>query len=64
MDYQDPICCFDASAYLGTPDTEHESAVLDVPAMIGELDRLYAGRLARGAELSQRADGSHPPQRG
>ena len=41
MDYQDPICCFDASAYLGTPDTEHESAVLDVPAMIGELDRLY-----------------------
>ena len=41
MDYQDPICCFDASAYTGLPDTEHESATLDVPAMIAELDKLY-----------------------
>ena len=49
MDYQDPICPFDVSAYTGTPDTEPTERAIPVPELIRELDGLYnSGREAEG----------------
>ena len=42
-DYQEPYCCFDASQYTGTPDTEPVKAPVDVPGIIAGLDRLNNG---------------------
>ena len=41
MDYLEPCCCFDSSAYTGTPDAEPCRNPIDVPAAIRELDALY-----------------------
>ena len=35
------VCCFDAREYTGVPDSRPCPAVLDVPAVIKELDALY-----------------------
>lgn len=41
MDYIEPACCFDASAYTGTPDSEPCANALNVPEIIRGLDALY-----------------------
>lgn len=41
MDYQEPVCCFDASAYIGVPDVEPTAEGLEVPRLIAQLDSLY-----------------------
>ena len=40
MDYQEPICPFDASAYTGTPDAEPCPQAVDVPRLIARIDAL------------------------
>ena len=42
MDYIESSCCFDASAYTGTPDTAPCPRSVDIPALIARLDALYA----------------------
>ncbi len=55
MDYQEPACCFDSSLYRGQPDAEPCRDPIDVPAVIGELDRLYnAGREGEALALLER----------
>ena len=50
MDYIEPMCCFDSSAYTGTPDAEPTAQTLEVPRLISRLDALYdAGREAEAA---------------
>lgn len=45
MDYQEPICPFDTSAYTGVPDAEPTAETIPVPKLIEQLDALYdAGR--------------------
>lgn len=45
MDYLEPPCCFDTSAYTGMPDTEPTGEQVNVPEVIRQLDALYdAGR--------------------
>lgn len=45
MDYQEPICPFDVSAYTGTPDAEPTGQHMDVPQRIRELDAIiHAGK--------------------
>lgn len=41
MDYMEPACCFDASAYTGLPDAAPTGESLNVPEIIKELDALY-----------------------
>lgn len=41
MDYIEPVCCFDASAYTGVPDAEPTGERVDVPEAIRQLDALY-----------------------
>ena len=41
MDYQEAVCCFDASAYIGVPDAEPTAEGLNVPRLIAQLDSLY-----------------------
>jgi len=42
MDYLESRCCFDASAYTGTPDTAPCPKSVDMPAFIARLDALYS----------------------
>lgn len=42
MDYIESSCCFDVSAYTGTPDTAPCPRSVDIPALIARLDALYA----------------------
>lgn len=48
-------CCFDSSAYTAAPDTAPCPAALNVPELVGKLDRLYSsGREAEaGAQLEE-----------
>ena len=47
MDYMEPICPFDVSAYTGLPDAEPTGERMNVPAAIACLDQLiHAGRTA------------------
>lgn len=47
MDYKEPCCVFDASQYIGTPDSSPCPRAVDVPEAIRALDALYnAGREA------------------
>lgn len=41
MDIFEPSCCFDTSAYTGTPDTAPTGETVDVPELISRLDALY-----------------------
>lgn len=41
MEYTEPRCCFDAAAYVGTPDAGRCAATLDVPEIVRGLDALY-----------------------
>ena len=55
MDYIEPCCCFDSSAYRGIPDAEPCRDPIDVPAVIRELDGLYnAGREKDALALLER----------
>ena len=42
MDHMESRCCFDASLYTGTPDTQPCPKSMDMPRFIEKLDRLYA----------------------
>ncbi len=42
MDTIEPACPFDTSAYTGVPDAGRTDCALDIPALIRELDTLYA----------------------
>lgn len=42
MDHMESRCCFDASAYTGTPDASPCPKSMDIPAFIKELDALYS----------------------
>ena len=56
MDIFEPACCFDVSAYTGTPDAAPTGETIDVPRIVRELDALYdSGREAQAGAL--------PPQR-
>ena len=49
MDYQEPICPFDTSAYTGVPDAEPTGEEIPVRELIAQLDALYnSGREAEG----------------
>ena len=49
MDYQEPICPFDASAYTGVPDAEPTGEEIPVRELIAQLDALYnSGRETEG----------------
>lgn len=56
MDYQEPICPFDSSAYIGVPDAEPTGKRMNVPNMIRQLDQLiHAGRAVKAQHfLEQR----------
>lgn len=41
MDYFEPTCPFDTSAYTGTPDAAPTGERVDVPSVVKELDALY-----------------------
>ena len=41
MDHIDPVCCFDASQYTGTPDAAPTGETVPVPRIVRELDALY-----------------------
>lgn len=41
MDIFEPACCFDVSAYTGTPDAAPTGETIDVPRIVRELDALY-----------------------
>lgn len=41
MDIFEPACCFDSSAYTGTPDAAPTGETVPVPRLIKELDGLY-----------------------
>ena len=47
-EYLDPVCCFDASQYIGLPDAEPCAAAVDVPDVVKELDRLQNSGQATG----------------
>lgn len=49
-DYTEPACCFDASAYTGTPDGEPCANALYVPEIIRGLDALYENGREADAE--------------
>ena len=56
MDYQEPICPFDNSAYTGVPDAEPTGETLPVREVIERLDALYnSGREKEGGELLTRS---------
>ena len=46
----EPVCCFDTREYTGEPDNRPCPRVLDVPAVIKELDALYEQGREREAE--------------
>lgn len=50
MDHIESACCFDSSAYTGSPDTAPTKKAFDVPAVIKELDGLYNGGREKEAE--------------
>ena len=50
MDHNEFCCIFDASQYIGAPDTAPCPHAFDVPALIRELDALYAHGREREAE--------------
>ena len=51
-EYSDPVCCFDASQYIGLPDAEPCAAAVDVPDVVKELDRLQnSGQLSEAQLL-------------
>ena len=55
MDYIEPICPFDASAYTGTPDAEPTGQRMNVPAMIRQLDQLiHAGRAVKAQHFLEK----------
>ena len=55
MDYAEPICPFDASAYTGTPDAEPTGQRMNVPAMIRQLDQLiHAGRAVKAQHFLEK----------
>jgi len=58
MDYLEPVCPFDVSAYTGVPDTEPTERTIPVPELIRQLDELYnTGRESEaGAFLEQWQD--------
>lgn len=52
MDIFEPACCFDASAYTGTPDAAPTGETIDVPRIVQALDALYdTGREAQAGEF-------------
>ena len=54
-EYLDPVCCFDASQYIGLPDAEPCAAAVDVPDVVKELDRLQnSGHLEQAQKLLER----------
>ena len=54
-EYSDPVCCFDASQYIGLPDAEPCAAAVDVPDVVKELDRLQnSGHLEQAQKLLER----------
>lgn len=56
MDHNEFCCIFDTSQYTGTPDTAPCPRAVDVPALIRELDALYAaGKEAEGGALLEDA---------
>ncbi|MBO5556814.1 MAG: tetratricopeptide repeat protein [Oscillospiraceae bacterium] len=55
MDYPDPICCFDSTAYTGIPDAEPTGQRMNVPAMIRQLDQLiHAGRAGKAQNFLEK----------
>ena len=51
-EYSDPSCCFDASQYMGHPDTEPCASAVNVPEVVKELDRLQnSGQLGQAQRL-------------
>ncbi len=50
MDHIESACCFDSSAYTGSPDTAPTKKAFDVPAVIARLDGLYNGGREKEAE--------------
>ena len=51
-EYSDPVCCFDASQYMGHPDTEPCASTVNVPEVVKELDRLQnSGQLEKAQRL-------------
>ena len=52
MDYIESACCFDTSAYTGTPDTAPCPKSVDMPSFIARLDALYSkGQEAKAGQL-------------
>lgn len=51
MDYIESACCFDTSAYTGTPDTAPCPKSVDMPTFIARLDALYASGQEKKAGL-------------
>ena len=49
-EYLDPVCCFDASQYIGHPDSEPCASAVIVPEVVKELDRLQNSGQRAGAE--------------
>ena len=43
MNRSEPRCCFDASMYLGNPDSDPCPNAVDAPRVVAELDRLQNG---------------------
>ena len=55
MDYREPICPFDTSAYTGAPDSEPTGETIPVRGLIARLDALYnGGREAEAGAVSVR----------
>ena len=51
-EYSDPSCCFDASQYIGHPDSEPCASAVNVPEVVKELDRLQnSGQLSEAQLL-------------
>lgn len=51
-EYLDPVCCFDASQYIGHPDSEPCASAVNVPEVVKELDRLQnSGQLEQAQKL-------------
>lgn len=43
MDFFEPACCFDTTAYTGTPDAAPTGETINVPRIVRELDAMYDG---------------------
>lgn len=55
MDSIEPACCFDSTAYTGTPDAEPTGQRMNVPAMIRQLDQLiHAGQAGKAQHFLEK----------